>query len=135
MAQNDPATDIKAVLIADGVSTPIVVSSEPKKPNAVITLYNTPGDPPDPKFLIDYPGLQIRSRATTYTEAYDNILEVYDLLLGRGPFTQSTTRYTGIIADTGIAEIGWDKSNRRILVCNLKLFVEPLFVAQNRKQN
>lgn len=133
MAQNNPAKDIKTVLVSDGVTTPIYIGSEPASPDEVITLYNLAGDAPSPKFLLDFPGLQVRSRANAYTTAYDNLLEVFNLLLGRAAFTESTTRYTGIIALTNIFEIGTDSNDRRILACNFKLYVEPASVSQHRQ--
>lgn len=134
MAQNNPATDIRATLISDGVTTPIYIGSEPTTPDECITLYNTAGgENPSPKFLLDFPGLQIRARANDYVTAYTNILECFDLLLGRPAFTKNTTRYTGIIALTGIFDMGTDENDRRLLACNLKLYVEPASVSQHRQ--
>lgn len=134
MAQNNPAKDIRDTLVNDdGVTTPIYIGSEPASPDDVITIYNTGGDAPSPKHLLDYPTLQVRSRANTYVDAYDNLLEVFDFLLGRSAFTKNTTVYTGIVATTSIFEVGSDDNERRILAANFKLFVEPAYSSQNRK--
>lgn len=133
MAQNNIGKDIREVLIADGVTTPIYIASEPSTPDAVITLYNTGGEAPNPKWLLDFTGLQARSRANDYETAYDNLQDVFDLLLGRPAFTQNTTRYTGILASSGIMDIGRDDNERRILVCNFRLIVEPALSTQHRK--
>jgi len=133
MAQNNPAKDIRATLVTDGVTTPIYISSEPANPDVVITIYNYQGDAPNPKFLLDFPQLQVRSRANDYETAYNNLLEVYDLLIGRPAFTVSTTRYTGILANTNIFEIGRDDNERRILAANFRLFVEPASDGQYRQ--
>ena len=134
MAQNNPAKDIRDKLIADGVTTPLFISSEPKTPNAVITLYNTSEyEPPSPRFLLDFSTLQIRSRANNYETAYNNLLEIFNLLVGSPPFTQNTTIYTGIIAMTNIFEIGRDDNDRRILAFNLRMFVEPASDGQHRR--
>ena len=133
MAQNNAAKDIREKLIADGVITPIYYSSEPNTPDAVITLYNTGGEAPSPKFLMDSPSLQARSRANDYETAYNNLQEVFDLLLGRPAFTINTTLYVGIWASTGITEIGRDDNERRLLVCNFRLITQPALVSQHRK--
>jgi hypothetical protein len=135
MTQNNPAKDIRDTLVNDdGVTTAIYIGSEPSTPDECVTLYNTSGDePPSPKYLLDHPGLQVRSRANSYETAYTNILQVFDLLVGRAAFTKNTTRYTGIIALTNIFDLGQDENRRRILVCNLKMFVEPAAGSQNRK--
>lgn len=134
MPQNNPAKDIRATLVDDdGVTTDIFIASEPSSPDECITLYNTAGgEAPSPKFLLDFPGLQVRSRANSYETAYANLLEVFDLLVGRAAFIKNTTRYTGIIALTNIFEIGQDENERRILAVNLKLFVEPANASQHR---
>jgi hypothetical protein len=134
MTQLSPANDIKDLLVADGVTTTMFVSSQPTTPDTVITLYNVAGDPPSAKFLLDSPHLDIRSRSDSSETAYANLLEVFNLLLGRASFVKNTTRYTGIWAKTSIFDLGWDENNLKLLGCNFRLAVEPLFVAQNRKQ-
>jgi len=133
MSQNNPASDIRTQLIADGVTTPIFTGGEPKSPNEVITIYNTSEEPPSPKFLLDFPGLQVRCRSTSYDAAYAILLGVFDILVGRPPFVVSTTRYTGVMATTNILEIGRDENDRRILVFNLKLITEAQKGTQHRK--
>ena len=133
MAQNNPALDIRETLIADGVTTSISIGMEPPTPHDVITIYNTSGEAPSPKFLLDFPGLQVRSRSTDYITGYNNLLEVFNLLIGRPAFTLNTTRYTGILAMTNIFELGEDKSARRLFACNFKLFTEAESGTQHRK--
>ena len=132
MTQTSPAIDLRDLLISDGVTTPIHIGSEPSAPDECITLYNYDGEAPSPKFLLDFPRLQVRARANSYTTAYSNILEVFDLLAGRASFTQNTTRYTGILPASNISDLGKDASGRFILVVSLKMFVEPAKVSQNR---
>lgn len=134
MAQNNPAIDIRAILVDDdSVTTPIYVGKEPASPDECITIYNTGGDQPNPKFLLDMATIQVRSRANSYATAYNNLLEVFELLQGRAAVTKNTTRYTGIMASTSILEIGQDDNERYIHVCNFKLFVEPASNSQHRQ--
>ena len=134
MTQNNPAFDVREKLISDGVVTPIFISKEPADPFDCITLHNLSSSAPNPKYLLDNPGLQVRSRATSYYQAYHNAQEVFNYLLGCPSFTQNTTLYTGIWATTGILDIGSDENDRFIVVFTLRLTVEPLKVTQYRTQ-
>jgi hypothetical protein len=125
MATNAPSLDVKAMLVASGVTTAIYVSKEPTFTGTpILTIYDTGGEAPSPKFILDFPSIQIRSKAKTYVVAYANLLQCVDLLNGRTPETKNTTRYTGILATTGIMQIGVDENENPILVVNFKLFTE-----------
>jgi hypothetical protein len=107
MTQNNASYDLRDYLINDaGVSLTIFVSKEPDTPIECVTLYNYSDSDPDPKFRIDYPSIQVRSRAATYETAYNNALTIFNKLVGIGQFTKNTTKYTGIFAKTSIFDIG-----------------------------
>ena len=133
MAQSNAALDIKTTLVADGVYIPIFVGSEPPKPDDVITLYNTVGATPNPKFLLDEPTIQLRIRSGSYNTAYTNLLGVFNLLHGRPAFTVTGTRYVGLIATSNIFEIGKDEKDRTLLAFNMRLIVEPALGTQHRQ--
>lgn len=134
MAENNPAFDIRDTLINDdSVTTPIYIGQLPVDIDECIVIYNTAGEIPSPKFLLNYPGLQVRSRANTYATAYVNIQEIFELLLGRPSFIKNTTRYTGIWAKTGVFELERDTNERVSLAFNLMLITEPALGTQYRK--
>ena len=77
MSQNSPSNDLSVVLNDEGVTTDIYVNFMPNTPNNCLVLYDTSYNPSNPKYLLDEPGVQIRSRATTQTTAYNNLLEAF----------------------------------------------------------
>jgi hypothetical protein len=76
--------------------------------------------------------VQIRSRATTQTTAYNNLLEAFNILVGKSSFVKNTTRYTGILSQTNMFSLGLDEKNRYMWAVNLRLYVEPAADGQNR---
>jgi hypothetical protein len=135
MTQYNPSKDLRDYLIANGVTTDIFINQEPTDPIDCITIYDTSEQSnPNPKFLIDYPSLQIRSRSSLYETAYANLLEIFDLLHGVDGFTENTTNYISIIASTNIFSLGNDDNDNNILVCNFNIISEPQYTSQNRKQ-
>ncbi len=104
---NSPAIDIARVLDNAGVAEEAIagssgwsvfVSKEPTAPDNVVTVYDTGGFDPNPKFLLDYPTVQVRVRANKgdYIGAYTKIIEARDALLGFPPETIGGTDYIGI---------------------------------------
>ena len=134
MTQNNASYDLRDYLINDaGVSLNIFVSKEPDTPIECVTLYNYSDSDPDPKFRIDYPSIQVRSRATTYETAYNNALTIFNKLVGIGQFTKNTTKYTGIFAKTSIFDIGIIENDNFVCGFNLRLIVEPTDGGQHRQ--
>lgn len=132
MSQNSPANDLETEMFYNGVNIDMFVNFMPDTPNNCLVLYDTSYNPSNPKYLLDEPGVQIRSRATTQTTAYNNLLTAFNVLVGKPAFTRNTTRYTGIIAQTNMFSLGLDEKNRHIWAVNLRLYVEPAFDLQNR---
>ena len=134
MSQNNASYDLRDYLINDaGVSLNIFVSKEPDTPIECITLYNYSDAEPDPKFLMDFPSIQVRSRAMTYESAYNNALTVFNALVGKDAFTKNTTRYTGVFAQTSIFDIGIANNDNFVCGFNLRLIVEPVTDGQHRR--
>lgn len=132
MSQNSPSNDLSVVLQDEGVTTDIFVNFMPNTPNNCLVLYDTSYNPSNPKYLLDEPGVQIRSRATTQTTAYNNLLQAFNLLVGKSAFVKNTTRYTGILSQTNLFSLGLDEKNRYLWAVNLRLYVEPEADGQNR---
>ena len=132
MSQNSPSNDLSEVLADEGVTTDIFVNFMPDTPNNCLVLYDTSYNPSNPKYLLDEPGVQIRSRATTQTTAYNNLLEAFNILVGKPAFVKNTTRYTGILSQTNVFNLGLDEKDRYKWAVNLRLYVEPAAAGQNR---
>jgi hypothetical protein len=141
MTQLSPAKDLYDQLIADGITLALFVNSEPDGKNEagafinnyVTTIYDTSLEPPNPKFLLDNVGIQVRSRGTEFQSTYANILSVFNKLAGRPAFTRNTTRYTGIFPQTSIFTIGRDEANRWLLAFNARVILEPEADGQYRQ--
>lgn len=123
---NAPIVDVKQILVDNLISSSIIfLSSEPDKPDTVITLYDTGGEPPNPKWLLDFPSIQIRSRAKSYATAYANIINARDILLGKDKLTVNSTKYIGFVASGDIMMMPRDDEDRNILVVNFNITREP----------
>ena len=122
---NPPSQDVKQILINGGVSSAILfIGQEPDLPHKVMTIYDTPGDPANPRWLIDEPTFQIRSRSPLYETAYSQLLNVRELLLGLPKTTISGTKYIGIWTTSDIASLQKDEEDRIILVVNFRMVRE-----------
>jgi len=132
---NPPSEDLKNVLVAAGIGTfgatsgwGIFIGKEPDKPNTAITLYDTGGYEPNPKWLQDNPTVQVRVRGTNYKTTLQKAKDARDALLGIGPndFPASvTTTYVGIWVSSDVGYIGSDDKNRFIFTFNLRITIEP----------
>ncbi len=122
---SSPAEDIRQKLIDLGVTVDIFINSEPTEPSTVVTIYDTPGEPPNPKWLLDEPTIQIRSRSESQATAYSNIRDIRDRLLGIAQFIEGAKTYIGIWAKDDINFLMQDESNRSIYVTNMRIVTEP----------
>jgi len=123
---NPLSVDVRQILIDNAVPSALIfIASEPDKPNTVMTIYDTPGEPPNPKWLLDTPSCQIRSRSKSYATAYSNLLNARDILLGKDKVTVNSTKYIGFFAEGDIMSLQRDDEDRHILVINFRIVREP----------
>ncbi len=133
---NSPAIDIKSLLVAMwkwDVATsrlPAVefhASSEPAKPDAVVTCYDTGGWDPAVNMLLDEPTVEVRVRGPRegYQEAYAVALWVRDALHAYGPASVGGTRYLAIQAVGEPTSLGYDNSRRPSFSLNFRMHREP----------
>lgn len=141
---NSPALDMKNLLLAasppigtygDNPSASgfsIYIGREPDNPDNTVTLYDTPGDVPNPKWLLDFPRFQVRVRSKNYATAYGKAEEVKSVLLGLPSQTISGIRYVGVyvVIDTGFLMV--DQVNRTIFTSTWRIIREPT-VGVNRR--
>lgn len=122
-----PADDVRNYLIANGISAAsIFVGHEPDEPDACVTVYDTGGEAPDPKFALDNPTVQVRTRDTSYMDAYWKARSIQDILLGCGQFSGNESNlYVGVTANTGIIVLERDSQNRTICVINFNVYLQP----------
>jgi hypothetical protein len=110
------------------------IGKQPGSPDRTITIYDSAGAAPNPKWLLDYPSVQLRVRGgqKDYQIAGQKILELRNRLVGKESFDAyvphgdgSRDRVVAINAIGDIALVGWDDAARPEFVMNLALIIEP----------
>lgn len=128
-----PATSLKDMLISDGVavlnsgSWLVRVGRLVETQDQLITLMDTPGQNPNPKWLVEYPTVQalIRGAIDDYDGGWTKAKAVKDALLGRDPEVVNGDSYDAITGLGDLSFLMWDQKNRPIFVMNFRLIVEP----------
>ena len=124
--------DIRDMIIADGETMDVFIGTEPDLPDEAVTIYMLPGQAPDPKFILNYPRLQIRVRARDYETAYNTAYRMLDDLVGRDPQIVNSSMYTAIYGVSDVFYLDKDTKNRFIFAFNIRLVVEAN-TSSNRK--
>jgi hypothetical protein len=97
------------------------------KPDTQVVINDAPSEHPDPKWLLDYPYIQVMVRGAIegYQEARQKIQDAYDVLLGYPPGAVTGGRIDGITALGSPAFIGNDQLERPCFSLNLRMIFEP----------
>ena len=117
---NPPSKDISDMLVAGSLSlvvgTNLFIGREPEAPNDCVTIFDTPGHPPEMYYSNEYryfyPSIQIRVRDIEYLEGWDLINDIKLLLHNRGQETRNGTLYSAIACTIEPALLDWDQNNR-----------------------
>lgn len=134
MARVSPAAHMKDLLVTAGYTFggagnwAVYVSKQPDTPNQCITIYNSGGLEPNPRWLLDFPSVQVRVRGGIGDgeNAWIKAKEVRDRLLGKQSYTASNgDRIVHINGIGDIALTGYDDQHRPEYVFNLRLITEP----------
>ena len=134
MANINPLEHLADLLVAAGVGARasqsgwgIFAGKAPLTPNSVITLYNTGGLVPNPKWLLDYPSIQaiVRGNPNGGAATYDKARETRDTLLGCKSQTINGERLVAVNMISDIATLGFDDNDREMYSVNFSLIVEP----------
>lgn len=131
-----PSVLIKDTLVADGLKFAtsddwsIWIGKEPKEPSRSITIYDVAGSAPNPKWLLDYPSIQIRVSGgpNDYKEVAEKAAELLNRLNGRPSYNAydgGGDRVVMINALGGISFIGWNENNEPSFIINFDLIIEP----------
>jgi len=132
---NPPSKDICDMLEAAGLGltfqTNLFVGKEPDKPDTCVTIFDTPGGPPDHLLEHDdgygyyYPTVSIRVRASGYLAGYSLIENIKIELHGIGPEAWNGTTYTMIKCMQDQFLLDYDEKNRPRFVCNFDIQRKP----------
>ena len=129
---NSCAEDIKAMLEA-GVSSssssggevdfyPIYIGKEPADPTNTITIFETPGYPPqltmDRTEIYEYPSIQIRIRSISYVAGWAQAELIKNTLHGRANELWDDVYYSVIRCVNGPSLLDYDKQQRVRFIIN-----------------
>tara|TARA_Y100000310_G_scaffold335584_1_gene417958 strand:- start:936 stop:1358 length:423 start_codon:yes stop_codon:yes gene_type:complete len=129
MAEEPIANGIKDLLATHVASSgwALHVGELPQTPDKVIMIADTGGPPPNPKWLIDFPTVQItiRGAPSAYLLTWAEGKAVKDLLLGIASQTVNDDVWASITLGSDLAYIGRDEEFRHMFSLNLALIVHP----------
>lgn len=138
-----PSTSIKSLIVTAnlGSATPsdawgVYISSEPQEtPNECITIYDTGGRDPDPKWLLDFPSVQVRIRGAKegYAAGWTRARKIRDLILGAPAQVIESWRWESFLIAGDVNFLMYDQSRRPIFTINVRLIGEPLWTEPNRQ--
>ncbi len=140
---NSPAEGIKDLIVTEGLATfaatsgwGIFIAREPLSPDTVITVYDTGGLAPDPKWLLDYPSVQIRIRGAKgeYQAAYVKARQCRDTVLGCPSLDLNGDRWVSIVGLGDIISLGHDDNERPQFTTNFRLIIQPAVTAETKRQ-
>lgn len=129
-----PSTVIADILVAATVGASggtndwaIYKSMQPDNPDAVVTVYDSGGQSPNPRWKLDYPSVQIlvRGKENGYDALYAKAVAIQTALLGYPSATIGADRLVMVNQVGGITLIGYDKKRRPEISLNYALIVEP----------
>lgn len=124
-AITEDVRDILTTASIVDVNWPLFIGEEPDAPNNCATLYDIPGDPPNPKFLLDYPRFMVRVRSTSYVQGFNKAEQIKDALLGLPSQTIGGIRYDGIWVVVDTHFLMKDQKGRSIFVSTWRSIREP----------
>lgn len=115
----------------------IWIGKQPNEPDRAITIYDSGGQNLNPRWLLDYPTVQVRVRGGQgdYAVAGNKAKEIQNLLVGQESYTAANTdRIVHVNALGDVGFVGWGDKDRPEFVFNLRLIIEPYSqTASNRE--
>jgi len=131
-----PSEHMKDTLVAQGFSFggtldwTVYIGKQPPSPDRCIVLYDSAGLAPSPRWLLDYPSVQVRVRGgqNDYQAAGRKVVELRDRLVGKESYNAPNSSGDRIVQILGVGNfsfLGRDDAQRPEFVLNLSLIIEP----------
>ncbi len=138
MAENPPSVGIRDLLVAHvAVSLwQLEIGTMPDTPDRIIVITDTGGVEPNPKWLLDFPTIQvmIRGNANGHLDTWREAKAVKDILLGIASFTSADgDRWVAINQNGDLAHIGRDDGMRPLFTINFAIILEPQVVGNSNR--
>ena len=128
---NASSIDVRDMLEAESslglvFADDLFIGREPATPDNCVTIFDTPGFPPQLTLDEDcndyyYPSIQIRVRNNSYVDGWNLIHDIMVALHSRAHETWNGTLYTIIYCSSGPALLDWDDNNRARFIVNFNL--------------
>ena len=129
MAEFSPAESFKTHVTGDAALSgyTLIIGHGLPDTDKLITFLDTGGEPSNPKWLLDFPTVQVvvRGGANDYKNIWKVAKAIKDLLLGITSQTINGDKYVSVTELSTIAFIGRDDSNRPMFSINFNIIVEP----------
>ncbi len=131
-----------ALLVLKGVGSisgawPIKISRLTITPDAQLALYLTPGQTPNPKWLLDFPTFQVMVRGAVddFVGAETKAQQVKDALLGIEPYVHTGgDRWNGVTMLGDFAFLRYDDNSRPLFSGNFRVIKEPVATVASSRE-
>ncbi len=129
-----PSQGISDLLVAAAIGVfnatsgwSIAISRQQDDPDTAITIYDYSGENSNPRYLLDFPRIQVRVRGdqSGYVAAFDKSVDIVNALLGLPSQDLNGDRWTAVNQVGGINAMGYDKKDRPEFTLNFALIIEP----------
>ncbi len=113
----------------------VEIGAMPKTPDKIIMVSDTGGQDPNPKWLLDFPTIQVMVRGIVsgYLDTFREAKAVKDILLGINAQVIQGDRWDGVIQNGDLAFIGRDETMRPLFSVNFAIFLEPQLVGNSNR--
>lgn len=131
---SSPSEGIRDLLVAAGIGTyaattgwSIHISKQPDKPDTAITIYDSGGRPKNPRWLLDFPTVQVRVRGLVngYLAARAKCEDIDNALVGLPSQDLNGDRWTMLTQISAPTFLGYDENQRPEFSMNYQLTIEP----------
>lgn len=125
-----PAEVIKDLLVTAEIGifgTDLYVGRLPDLPDACVVCYDTGGESPNPRFLLDYPQVMVKVRGTEtgYSAGWLKAKAVKDALLGLPSQDIGSERWVSLSMMGDINFLGYEDKKRPVFSLNFRIIKEP----------
>jgi len=128
-----PSQGFKDLLVAKGFTFggqadwAIYIGVQPVNPNRVIVITDSGGRTPDPRWLLEYPSVQVSVRGgpSDYQAAALKCKEIRQILLGLPSQDLNGDHWVSVLMAGDFAFVGFDATRQPEFVGNFNLIIEP----------
>lgn len=136
-----PSQGFKDLLVAAGFTFggsadwAIYIGVKPIAPLRVIVITDSGGNTPDPRWLLDYPKVQVSvsGSASDYQACMLKCQQIKQILLGLPSQDLNGDRWVSVLMAGDFAFVGFDTNRQPEFVGNFSLIIEPAQAATDNR--